>query len=175
MPAAASARAGHTRPALIFLIATLASGVVAASAHAADLAHPALPGPLSDERTFTRWATAFTPAPIRRAPKAGSPGITRLRYYTEDRLPEIYVGLEQALGADGRAWVRVRIPRRPNGSTGWVPRAALNDWHVSRNFLAVDRRGRSAALYRGKRALWRSRVGVGKPGTPTPAGRFYVR
>src|SRR4051794_37195280 len=105
MPAASANRAAPTRPALIFLMATLAGGVVAASAHAAGLAHPALPGRLSDERTLTRWTTALTRTPIRRAPTAGSPALARLRYYTEDRLPEIYVGLEQARGVDGRAWV----------------------------------------------------------------------
>jgi hypothetical protein len=101
--------------------------------------------------------------------------VARLRYFTEDRLPEVYVALEQAAGNDGRTWVRVRVPRRPNGTTGWVPRAALNDWHVATNFLAIDRRRHAATLYHGGRVLWRSRVGVGKRSTPTPTGRFYVR
>src|SRR4051794_39002785 len=158
MPSASAERARPTWRALIFLIAAIAPGATATTAHAANLAHPKLPGRLSDEHTLTRWTTALTPAPIRRAPKATARGIARLRYYTEDRLPGIYVGLEQARGADGRPWVRVRIPRRPNGSTGWVPRAALNGWHVSRSFLAVDRRARRAVLYRGGRAIWRSRV-----------------
>src|SRR4051812_38662081 len=175
MPFHSAERGGLTRPALAVLSAALVSGTVCASADAADLTHPSLPGRLSDERTLTRWASALEPTPIRRAPRPDAASLARLRYYTEDRLPEIYVGLEQAVGADGRAWIRVRIPRRPNGTTGWVPRAALNGWHVSTAFLAIDRRGHEAVLYRGSRAVWRSRVGVGKPGTPTPTGRYYVR
>jgi hypothetical protein len=31
------------------------------------------------------------------------------------------------------------------------------------------------SLYRAGRAIWRAPIGVGKPSTPTPAGRFWVR
>ena len=163
--------------------AAMAAGVIfaasAGTAHAGEpakgLVNPKLPGRLSDERTLTRWTTALNSAPIRRRPSPEAATIVRLRYYTEDRLPEVYVALEQAVGSDGRIWVRVRIPMRPNGTTGWVPRSALNSWHINRTFLRVSRRDRRAVLYRGARVLWSSSVGVGAPGTPTPAGRFYIR
>jgi lipoprotein-anchoring transpeptidase ErfK/SrfK len=162
------------------LICALAALGAAASAHAATptapgLAHPALPGRLSDERTLTRYATAIDRAPVRRRPAPAAKAVARLRYFTEDQLPEVYVALEQARGADGRAWVRVRVPMRPNGTTGWVPRRSLNDWHVSTKFLWVGRRTHRALLFNRGRVVWRSRVGVGKRATPTPAGRFYVR
>ena len=32
-----------------------------------------------------------------------------------------------------------------------------------------------ATLYRSGRRIWRSPIGVGKPSTPTPAGRFWIR
>ena len=161
------------------LAAPLACAFFAAGAHAVepaeDLRQPALPGRLSDERTLTRWTTALAEAPIRRAADPAAASFARLRYYTEDRLPEVYVGLEQAVGADGRPWVRVRVPMRPNGTTGWVPAAALNGWRTASGFLHIDLRRRAATLYRGGRAVWRSRVGIGRPATPTPTGRFYVR
>ncbi|MDQ5831984.1 MAG: L,D-transpeptidase, partial [Actinomycetota bacterium] len=31
------------------------------------------------------------------------------------------------------------------------------------------------ALYRSGRRIWQSRIGVGKPSTPTPAGSFWIR
>ena len=151
------------------------AGDAAAAPPAADLLHPTLPGRLSDERTLTRWTTALTRTPVRRGPAPAARTVTRLRYFTEDRLPEVYLALEQTVGTDGRTWVRIRLPRRPNGTTGWVPRAALNGFRTTSNLLHVDRRGRRAVLYRAGRAVWRSRVGVGRRGTPTPAGRFYVR
>jgi hypothetical protein len=101
--------------------------------------------------------------------------VARLRFYTEDGMPEVYVGLEQARGADGRRWVRVRVPMRPNGRTGWVPRGALTPWRRTRDLLQVSVRRQTAVLYRAGRRVWRSRVGVGALATPTPAGRFYVR
>jgi lipoprotein-anchoring transpeptidase ErfK/SrfK len=40
----------------------------------------------------------------------------------------------------------------------------------------VVERGRlRATLYRSGRRIWRSPIGVGKAGTPTPAGRFWIR
>ena len=153
----------------------LAPPATAASPTLADAARGDSPVRLSDERTFTRWTTALERASIHVRPARGARTVARLRWYTEDGQPEIYVGLAQTVGADGRAWVRIRVPRRPNGTTGWVPRTALNGWRVARKFLLVDRRRRAATLYRGHRVLWRARVGVGRPATPTPAGRFYVR
>jgi hypothetical protein len=134
-----------------------------------------MPGRLSDEVSFTRWTTAVTRMDAHTRPDARSPHVSRLRFYTEDLLPEVYVGLEQARGADHRPWVRVRLPMRPNGATGWVRRAALGAWHVNRSLLHVDRRAQTAVLVQDGRVVWRSRVGVGRSGTPTPAGRFYVR
>ena len=41
--------------------------------------------------------------------------------------------------------------------------------------MVVDRRRLRATLYRSGRRIWQSRIGVGKSGTPTPAGRFWIR
>lgn len=157
------------------LFSAVAAGTAHAQAPDRDLLHPTVPGRLSDERTFTRFASAIDAEPIRSRPSTRAGAVARLRYFTEERLPEVYVALRQARGTDGRTWVQVRVPMRPNGTTGWVPRKALNDWHVSRSFLWIGRSTQRAVLYRGGRAVWRSRVGVGKPGTPTPSGNFYVR
>jgi hypothetical protein len=159
-----------------------AAAAPAGDAHAAGAALDpapalagALPARLSDELTLTRWTTAVTRSAIRRRRTAASPTVARLRYYTEDRQPEIYVGLERARGRDGRWWVRVRVPMRPNGVTGWVPRAALGAWHATRHLLHVNRRTRRATLYRAGHPVWSSPVGLGRAETPTPVGRFYVR
>ena len=41
--------------------------------------------------------------------------------------------------------------------------------------LVIDRRRLRATLYRNGKRVWRSPVGVGKRGTPTPGGHFYIR
>jgi lipoprotein-anchoring transpeptidase ErfK/SrfK len=70
-------------------------------------------------------------------------------------------------------WVRVFLPLRPNGSSGWIRRSQVrvlrNDYRVrvelGRHRLSVWRRGR---------LVMRRPVGVGQSGTPTPVGRYYV-
>jgi lipoprotein-anchoring transpeptidase ErfK/SrfK len=64
---------------------------------------------------------------------------------------------------------------RPNGHTGWVPRASLGRLHTVRTFLRVDKHRLRATLYRGGRPIWHAPVGIGKHGTETPGGHFYVR
>src|SRR3954468_18409422 len=46
---------------------------------------------LSDERTFTRWAYVARRRPIYRRPSGTAARVGRLRWYTEDGFPEIYL------------------------------------------------------------------------------------
>jgi hypothetical protein len=130
---------------------------------------------LSDERLLSRWAYVVERAPVRKGPDDDAKRITRLRYDTEDGLPEVYLALRRYDATDGTRWVQIRLPMRPNGRTGWVRRDALGRFHVVRTALLVDRKRMRATLYRRGERVWRARVGVGAPGMHTPAGRFYVR
>jgi lipoprotein-anchoring transpeptidase ErfK/SrfK len=71
------------------------------------------------------------------------------------------------------AWLRVRLPGRPNSHTGWIQAVrttrASTPWHV-----VIDRAARRATVYQRGRALRRFAVIVGAPATPTPAGEFFV-
>ena len=75
----------------------------------------------------------------------------------------------------GATWMKIRVPGRPNGRTGWVRRDALGGLHKIHTALTINRRTLRATLTRKGRVIWSSRVGVGAPGTPTPAGRFWIR
>lgn len=130
---------------------------------------------LSDERTVTRFAHAVTTARITSLPKPGAKIRGRLRYQTEDKFPEPYLVLRSVVDDAGRVWMQVRIPGRPNGRKGWVPQAALSELYVVETFLRIDRRRARATLFKRGRKVWSSRIGYGKPGTPTPAGRFIIR
>ena len=65
---------------------------------------------------------------------------------------------------------------KPNGRTGWVPADALSQLYVVRTQLTISRpqqaRRRCA---RTARVIWQAPVGVGKSGTPTPTGDFWIR
>jgi hypothetical protein len=130
---------------------------------------------LSDERRLTRYANAVARVPIRTRPQSGGRRIGRLRLRTEDGPPEVYPVLESRVDAIGRTWLRVRVPMRPNGRTGWVSRRTLGPLRAVRTMLRVNRRTLRATLYRDGRRIWSSRIGVGAPATPTPAGRFWIR
>lgn len=130
---------------------------------------------LSDERTLTRYANAVALAPVRRRPSVQAATIARLHYVTEDGPLETYLALESRVDATGRTWVHIRIPGRPNGRTGWVDSDDLGPLFAVTTLLRVDRGTLRATLYNGGRRIWSSRIGVGKPSTPTPAGRFWIR
>ncbi len=70
-------------------------------------------------------------------------------------------------------WYRVKVPRRPNGSTGYVHR---RDVFISRvaTRIEVDLSQHRLTLYRAGRRVLTTTVATGARSTPTPMGRFYV-
>jgi hypothetical protein len=131
---------------------------------------------LSDEVRLSRWAYPSRRASIRSAPSQSARTLTHLRLQTEDGLPDLYLLLErQQQRHSGQDWVRVRIPGRPNGRTGWVPRDALGDFTVVTTSLLVERARHRVTVRRAGRVVGTFPIGVGKASTPTPAGRFWIR
>jgi lipoprotein-anchoring transpeptidase ErfK/SrfK len=74
---------------------------------------------------------------------------------------------------NGNAWIKVRLYKRPNGSTGWIPkwitRKRKLEWTID-----VSRAKRTVSIYRGGQLVRKRRVVVGRSGRPTPGGRFFV-
>jgi hypothetical protein len=75
--------------------------------------------------------------------------------------------------AAGDVWLKVLLPKRPNGSSGWVERDQVRIKPVTHQ-VVVDLSSRTASLLQGRKKVRSFRVGVGTAGTPTPTGRFYV-
>jgi hypothetical protein len=130
---------------------------------------------LSNELTLTTWAHPEVPGVIRRAPSTHAARVAPVRIYTEDGFPEVYVLLSSFRDATGREWVKARIPGRPNGRSGWVLRELLGVSHQTRWRIVVDRARRRMRVYYEGRLRRVFPVGIGKPSTPTPPGRFWVR
>lgn len=163
-------RSYATRPAALGVLAcALLAGVAPAAAA------PAGPERLSDERLETRWARPTREAPVYSDPRFSATVVTRLRFFTEGLYPELYLVLKRFRDERSRDWLQIRLPKRPNGTVGWVPRDALGSYHVNHQQLLIDRASLRAVLRVRGRIVWRSRIGIGKPGTITPAGRFYLR
>jgi hypothetical protein len=131
--------------------------------------------PLGGVNGMSRWAEIYLNVSARARPSARAKPLVRLRQYTPEGTPNLVQALSGHINANGEYWVRVRLPLLPNGTTGWVPRASLGPYNEIWTHLVIDRRLFTATLYRKGRAIFRTRVGVGKPYWPTPAGEFYVR
>jgi lipoprotein-anchoring transpeptidase ErfK/SrfK len=131
--------------------------------------------PLGSGRHETRWS------PVRRAvtalarPAAGAAAVARLARRTPERTTTVVPVLGRVSDAQGRVWAKVRLPVLPNGTTGWVPRAALGGYATTTAQLVVSRRSLTATLLRDGRQVFRAPVAVGAAGSPTPAGEFLVR
>jgi len=129
---------------------------------------------LSDEHTFTRWAYPLVEEVVRASPSDRARAVGRLRLLTSDLQAELYLTLASRQLGSGQTWVLIDVPGRPNGQTGWVPRAALGPYHLVTDRLEVNRGTLQATLYREGHAIFSAPVGVGKASTITPAGTFYV-
>jgi lipoprotein-anchoring transpeptidase ErfK/SrfK len=75
--------------------------------------------------------------------------------------------------AAGETWLKVLLPRRPNGSSGWLLRDQVRLRPVDYS-VQVDLSARTVRLLRGGRTLRTWRAGVGRTWTPTPTGSFFV-
>ena len=102
---------------------------------------------LSDERLLSRWAHPARLSDVYLRHRASSRRVARLRFFTEDGFPEVYLLTAQWTSADGDEWVKIRVPKRPNGKTGWVPRDALGPYNVVRTQLVVNRKTLRATLF----------------------------
>jgi hypothetical protein len=145
------------------LLATLTLAVTATPAHAGAPATVAALASLSNLHTLSRWAYPDSEAPVHAYPASGSHVIGQL-----------YVALVSAHMSSGQTWIKIELPARPNGQTGWVPRNALESLHTVNGYLLIDRTTLRATLFRGGHAIFSAPIGVGKPSTITPPGNFYV-
>ena len=150
----------------------LGAGAAAASASAPP---PPTITALSNERTATTWAHPLEEVSIRARPLATARTIARTHLATEDGFPDVYLLLSARTDASGLEWVRLRIPGRPNGRTGWVPRAALGEFHVTHWLIEIHLSARRLQAYDNGKLRFSAPVGVGKPSTPTPPGHFWIR
>jgi lipoprotein-anchoring transpeptidase ErfK/SrfK len=133
------------------------------------------PRPLSGSGHLAHWAPVRRPTQARVAPDPSASVVAAVSASTPEHTRNILAVIGHAQDAAGAAWVRVRLAVLPNGTTGWVPRAALGGYGTVATRLVVDLRRRQAPLFRGGRAVLRTDVGVGAPGWPTPRGEFYIR
>jgi lipoprotein-anchoring transpeptidase ErfK/SrfK len=70
-------------------------------------------------------------------------------------------------------WLKVLLPGRPNGHTGWIrarnTQLTSTAWHI-----VVRTSSRNVLVYRSGHLVRTFTAIIGKPSTPTPRGEFFV-
>jgi lipoprotein-anchoring transpeptidase ErfK/SrfK len=149
----------------------------------ADKAEPAgstaLPAPTTTTLppfTSTVAEAAVPEVAVYDAPEATTPSSTFENPWhvnddpSEPTVPLVFLVEEQR--DDG--WIRVLLPVRPNGTTGW---ARASDFRLNRTryHLTVELAAHRITAYEGGDVLLQEPVAIGKPATPTPPGRYFIR
>lgn len=97
--------------------------------------------------------------------------VERIRPITEGRTVLPVIG--RRTDAKGDRWLQVRLPGRPNNSTGWIRKArtrqSATSWH-----LVADLSERRVTAYRHGRVVRAFSAVIGTASTPTPRGRYFV-
>jgi lipoprotein-anchoring transpeptidase ErfK/SrfK len=157
------------------LVATTVTSAVPAAAHGAMAAARAAvaPSPAAPTRDEA-WIARLT-VPTR--PRTTPAGTTFLRQlptqapWNGGPMALLVLGVRQVPGRG--TWLKVRLPDRPNGSTGWLPQERTDvratPWRVE-----VDLSERRVRLLRAGKIVRSSAAVIGAPGTPTPRGLFAV-
>jgi lipoprotein-anchoring transpeptidase ErfK/SrfK len=151
---------------------SVGAGAATGPARAADRAASERVAAPTARRSWRALIVAATP--VHSAPRAGAPArgtVSPTGAWNGGSVALLVLGV--AHDAAGQQWLRLALPSRPNGGSGWVLAARVEVSPV-RWRVVVDRARRRAAAYRDGRLVRRWRVVVGTGGTPTPAGLFSV-
>jgi len=136
---------------------------------------PAQDARAAGDGTATLVARVVVPATARAAPRLDARRVMRLTGVAEwSRGAQWLMVTGRRHDRAGRAWVRVQLPIRPNGTTGWVPRRSLRLTGTQLRF-EVHLGSRRLEIWRGSRRVASWPAGIGRAGTPTPVGRFAIQ
>ena len=155
--------------------ATLANARVSNSADGHVARRAAHPSAVSLTNSLVaHWAPVVSDVSARREPNRSAPIVATIRTVTGDGSQNLVLILSRLNVSPTQTWFDVRLATLPS-STGWVPRSALGNIYTVTTHLYVDRKSFTATLKRSGVTVFTTRVGVGKPYWPTPAGEFYIR
>jgi lipoprotein-anchoring transpeptidase ErfK/SrfK len=143
--------------------------VVAAPAHAAKVENLQKLG----RESYYAFVERAVPAKAKPAKKARTVG--RLTRRTGEGTDDLVLVLARTTDADDQVWLKVRLPIRPNGTTGWVPEEALSSLQPVDTWLKISTKTYRATLIKKGKRVWSARIGVGQSQWPTPKGHFYIR
>ena len=150
-----------------------------AAAVAVSAAGPGVASAAKVERVSTLGKESFfayvDKAAIARAkPDAKSKRVAKLTLKTPEKTDDLVFVLDRTM-VDDKEWLRVRLPVRPNGTTGWVPADALSELQPVNTWLKISTKTLKITLIRDGKRVFSAPIGVGQSQWPTPKGQFYIR
>ena len=128
-------------------------------------------------RWLERWDVAYAgrvlrPTELYRAP--GGRPLLRINVTDGYGFPTTLPIVAERLAANCRpTWFRVRVRSYPNGQLGWLKAGTVATSRIRKHIL-VDVSQHRLFLYKRGKLQWSTPAAVGKPGTPTPIGRFFI-
>lgn len=107
------------------------------------------------------------------APTASARRVATFTQYRKDFRPTVLQVLGKTQRAEGRQWLQVAVPGRPNGRRAWVDERRVLVRAVPRR-IVVDLSQRKLRVVEHGRTRFATRVAIGRKGAETPTGLFYV-
>lgn len=127
-----------------------------------------VPSPAGEPSFLIAQVIPGSSVAVRSAP--AGPVVTRLGSWTE-------FGSPRALSVVSHRghWIGVTTPELGNGRLGWIDaRGRAIDYSRTTFRIEVDLSRRELRLHHGDRVARRLAVSIGRPGSPTPIGRFAI-
>lgn len=170
-PAALSAGIRLLVTALV--VGAAAGGFPVTAVAAAGASGGAGPVPRGPTRTRAWVAEMVGPSIAYTRPGGGRPIMHVPTLTSWDDAPVVALVLASRLDRHGQRWVKIRLDRRPDGSSGWIEadNALLytTPWRI-----VVSLHARTVSVYRNGRRRFSAPAVVGAPRTPTPTGLFAI-
>jgi len=90
-------------------------------------------------------------------------------------IPQYWYGYRTVLPiiAQKNHRLKVRLERRPNGSTTWI-RDSVVGYSTTKDAILIDLKYRRLFFFKGGHRKLSAPVGIGAPGDPTPVGSYFV-
>ncbi len=152
--------------------AAVARSVPVPKASQAAQRHQAAAAPVAGS---TVLATVLRDAPVYARPGLLAAGTASAGRGTTDTVPATWYERPSVLPviATRPGWVEVRLARRPNGSTAWLPSSDVTLGSTSYR-IVINTATTQLALYDGGQLVLSAPAGVGTTSDPTPTGDFFV-
>jgi hypothetical protein len=129
------------------------------------------------ERLGTRSYFAFVDRAerARSEPSRSARTVAKLTTRSPEGTADLVRVIASTADSRGQTWYQVRLPIRPNNTTGWLPASALSEPQPVSTWLRINTKTFRITLVKDGKTVFSAPIGVGQPQWPTPRGEFYIR